>query len=107
MFREAAAVLVPILTASAPGSVLAHAPGAAGTWWWSWTLTPFVVIATAFVLWLYARGAAHASRWQRAGFVAGSGLLFLALQSPLDALADDSFAAHQLQHLVIHALAPP
>ena len=71
-----------------------------------WTLTPFVVTATLLVLWLYARGAAHASAWQRIGFVAGTALLFLALQSPLDALADHSFAVHQVQHLVIHALAP-
>lgn len=75
-------------------------------WWSLWTFTPFVVLATAFVLWLFARGAAKASTGQRIGFVAGSALLFLALQSPLDALAEDSFAMHQLQHLVIHALAP-
>jgi putative membrane protein len=71
-----------------------------------WTLTPFIVTATILVLWLYARGAAQASTWQRIGFLAGSALLFLALQSPLDALAEESFALHQLQHLVIHALAP-
>lgn len=84
----------------------AHSGGAAAGWWSSWTLTPFIVLSTVLVLWLYARGAAQASPWQRLGFVAGSALLFLALQSPLDALANESFAVHQLQHLVIHALAP-
>ena len=71
-----------------------------------WAFTPFIVTATILVLWLYARGVAQASIWQRIGFLAGSALLFLALQSPLDALAEESFALHQLQHLVIHALAP-
>lgn len=84
----------------------AHSGEAAAAWWSSWTFTPFIVISTVLVLWLYARGAAHASLWQRVGFSGGSALLFLSLQSPLDALADDSFAVHQLQHLVIHALAP-
>jgi putative membrane protein len=71
-----------------------------------WSLTPFVVTATLVVLWLYIRGFAQASPWQRIRFFAGSTLLFLAVQSPLDALADDSFALHQVQHLLIHALAP-
>lgn len=89
-----------------PSAAQAHSSAADGPWWSMWTLTPFVVTATVLVLWLYARGAAQASIWQRIGFLAGSALLFLALQSPLDALADDSFAFHQVQHLLIHALAP-
>lgn len=83
-----------------------HASGAAAPWWSLWAFTPFLALATACVLWLYARGVAQASIWQRIGFLAGSALLLLALQSPLDALAGDSFALHQLQHLLIHALAP-
>ena len=71
-----------------------------------WTLTPFIVTATILILWLYARGIAQARLWQRIGFVAGAALLFLALQSPLDTLADESFALHQVQHLLIHAAAP-
>ncbi|MGH6832388.1 MAG: cytochrome c oxidase assembly protein, partial [Methyloceanibacter sp.] len=84
----------------------AHPSTAHGSWRSMWTLTPFIVTATIFVLWLYARGVAQASAWQRIGFLTGSALLFLALQSPLDALAGDSFALHQVQHLLIHALAP-
>ncbi|MGQ0655247.1 MAG: cytochrome c oxidase assembly protein [Betaproteobacteria bacterium] len=81
----------------------AHPAGEAA---WSWNFTPFIVIATALVLWLHTRGARQASAWQQAAFIGGSALLFLALQSPLDTLADESFAAHQFQHLAIHALAP-
>ena len=106
VLRDTRGLVLFALAASASDSVRAHAVGAPGPWWSLWTLTPLVVLATACVLWLYARGAGKASLWQRIGFLAGSALLFLALQSPLDALADDSFALHQLQHLVIHALAP-
>lgn len=97
-------ILAPIFAQSSAAH--AHPTAAQGSWWPMWTLTPFVLTATVLVLWLYARGAAQASAWQRIGFLAGSALLFLALQSPLDALADDSFALHQVQHLLIHALAP-
>lgn len=84
----------------------AHSAAGDGAWWMQWTITPLVVAATAAVLWIYARGAAHSGPWQRIGFVGGTALLFLALQSPLDAFAEYSFAVHQLQHLAIHSLAP-
>lgn len=106
VLRDTRGLVVLALAASASDAVRAHSVDTPGPWWSSWTLTPFIVLATACVLWLYARGAGKAGRWQRTGFLAGSGLLFLALQSPLDALAGDSFGLHQLQHLVIHALAP-
>ena len=97
-------LLAPVLLTSSAAH--AHGGGSDASWWSLWSLTPFVTVATILMIWLYARGAARTKPWQRIGFVAGSALLYLALQSPLDALADDSFAVHQLQHLVIHALAP-
>ncbi len=75
-------------------------------WWSLWELTPFVSVLTAFSLWLYVRGIGQASGWQRVGFFFGTALLFLALQSPLDALSDDSFAVHQAQHLILHMFGP-
>lgn len=65
-----------------------------------------VVAATVLVLWVYARGAQRASAWRRVGFVGGTAALFLALQSPLDALAEQSFALHQIQHLALLSLVP-
>jgi len=85
---------------------LAHSAEAGATWWALWNFTPLVVAATALVLWIYARGAARTTRWRRVGFLSGTLILFLALQSPLDALAERSFAAHQLQHLALLSLAP-
>lgn len=89
-----------------PSAAHAHSSTVDGSWWAMWTPTPFIVTATVLVLWLYARGAAQASIGQRISFMAGTALVFLAVQSPLDALADESFALHQLQHLLIHALGP-
>jgi putative membrane protein len=71
-----------------------------------WTFAPFIVIATLAVLWIDARGAARAGAWQRTGFLAGTAFVFLALQSPLDALAETSFAMHQVQHLALLSLGP-
>lgn len=95
-----------VLFFAAPGAAFAHSSSAQSSWWSAWTPTPFVVTAALLVLWVYIRGIARASLWQRIGFLAGSALLFLALQSPLDALAAESFALHQVQHLLIHALIP-
>ena len=45
--------------------------------------------------------------WQRVSFFAGLGVIFLALQSPLDPLSDHLFLAHQVQHLVLRMIGPP
>ena len=96
--------MAPLLGSSS--QAYAHVSPAQDSWWSLWTLTPFIVTATGLVLWLYARGLAHASIVQRIGFAAGSALLLLALQSPIDALAAHSFALHQVQHVMVHALGP-
>ena len=91
--------------ACVPGVAAAHVGGRADPWQ-GWTITPAIVIGTLLVLIVYARGAAKSNLGQRAAFAIGTGLLFLALQSPVDSLAQSSFAAHQVQHLVLLALAP-
>lgn len=45
--------------------------------------------------------------WRVFAFAAGIGTLALALFSPLDALADRSFAAHMVQHMLLMLVAPP
>ena len=66
---------------------------------------------------LYARGVARL--WQRAGvgrgiriadvgrFALGMATIAVALMSPLDALADESFAMHMLEHEMLMVLAAP
>jgi cytochrome c oxidase assembly factor CtaG len=55
----------------------------------------------------------RAARWKifgglrYAAFAAGIGILFAALISPFDALDDQLFSAHMVQHLVLLLIAPP
>ncbi|HEX9105881.1 MAG TPA: cytochrome c oxidase assembly protein, partial [Longimicrobiales bacterium] len=46
-------------------------------------------------------------RWQVTAFAAGLLVVLLALQSPLDALAEALFSAHMTQHLLLVLVAPP
>jgi len=47
-------------------------------------------------------------RWMRnLSFATGIATLFLALLSPFDALDDQLFSAHMVQHLVLLMVAPP
>jgi len=81
--------------------------------WWTWQFAPDIVIATILAAALYASGlyrlrgrGASPSAWRSGSFFAGLALIFLALQSPLDTLADRSFAVHQIQHLLLHSAGP-
>lgn len=47
------------------------------------------------------------SFWRIAAFVAGVTFMTVALLPPIDRLADSSFAAHMLQHVVLMLIAPP
>ena len=89
-----------------------HAHGPAPGWlddWWIKLLLAASAIG-------YAAGALRLRRAGRGGvlgarrmlaFAAGMLLLVLALLSPLDALAERSFAAHMTQHLLLMLGAPP
>src|SRR5690348_6005369 len=67
--------------------------------------------------WFYFRGVRAA--WSRAGtgrgvtrrhavlFSIGLMIIAVALLSPLDAMADDLFAAHMTQHVLLTEVAPP
>lgn len=79
----------------------------------AWNLTPDILAGILIVAALYGTGLwkqrakeRAAPRWRHAAFFSGLAALFLALQSPLDALADRSFFMHQLQHLLLQTLAP-
>jgi putative membrane protein len=80
-----------------------------------WTPVVALVTGAALVSWLHLRGALRARRrWPRprvgprvAAFESGMALLLIAVASPLDALADRSFACHMAQHVLLMMLAPP
>jgi cytochrome c oxidase assembly factor CtaG len=46
-------------------------------------------------------------RWRAASFYGGLVVLLVALDSPIDSLADRSFALHMLQHVLLLTVVPP
>ncbi len=98
-----------------PGAAAAHggaqaAPGALG---WSWD--PLVLVPLLASAVLYARGSLRLRRasrnggpgWREAAFAAGWISLAAALVSPLDAMGEQLFAAHMVQHEVVMLVAAP
>src|SRR5262245_48257541 len=81
----------------------------------SWTLDPWLVVPLSVAAGLYFRGwwLLHCQMPQRFGvwrlgsFQLGLGMLWLALASPLEALAKMLLQAHMAQHLVLMMVAPP
>ena len=83
------------------------------TVWSSWNVTPDILIPTAIVAGIYVAGfvrrrsaARQTSSVRHTSFFAGLACLFLALQSPIDAISDHLFFMHQIQHLLLRMLAP-
>lgn len=79
--------------------------------WGDWSIQPplaYVAIA-AMLYWVGGRGYGHQARQplRTASFVAGLATIVLALESPLDAAADQLFWAHMFQHVLLLTVAPP
>ncbi|MDQ7018636.1 MAG: cytochrome c oxidase assembly protein [Robiginitomaculum sp.] len=83
------------------------------TAWTHWNLTPAMVITSVLVLIVYGRGMARRrqvlnppSVWRHVLFLAGMAVVFLALQSPIDPMAERLFSLHQVQHILLRMLGP-
>jgi len=81
--------------------------------WMSWPFAPELLISVAIAAAFYIRGWRHRrdrasaiSGWRHASFFAGLAALLIALQSPLDVLAEHSFMMHQFQHMFLRAIGP-
>ncbi|HEX4437597.1 MAG TPA: cytochrome c oxidase assembly protein [Solirubrobacteraceae bacterium] len=84
----------------------------------SWTLSPGVLIGAALVLGVYVRrwravrlsgsprATAEAPVWRLCCFLGSILVTVIALISPIDALADQLFFAHMIQHMLLLDLAP-
>jgi putative membrane protein len=77
---------------------------------YSWTLSPAVLAGVAAAAIVYARrwrraraeaGPGAASGWRATSFAAGLLLVLAALVSPIDALAEQLFVAHMIQHILL------
>jgi len=84
----------------------------------SWTLDPWVLIGVAGVGWAYLtrwwrvrhgpspRATAEAPVWRLCCFIGSLLATILALLSPVDALADQLFLMHMVQHMLLLDLVP-
>lgn len=85
--------------------------------WSAWNWDPFIVSSLLLAGWIYAAGVwelqqrtggwRSALTWRAVSFAAGLFTIFLALISPLDALATALFSAHMIQHTLLIVVAPP
>lgn len=107
--------LAGLMSFFATSSASAHIgqPQSEDAVWNTWTLTPDIIIGTALIGLVYARGVARrrsiddrARRWRHAAFAAGLAAVFLALASPIDYMAEHLFAVHQIQHLLLRMIGP-
>jgi putative membrane protein len=100
--------------------MIASTPGVqspSNDFWRVWTLEPWVILPLLLSILIYVLGTY--SIWKRAGvghgitrrqwisFVAAILVMVLALMSPLDALSEDLFSAHMVQHLILMLVAAP
>jgi putative membrane protein len=121
VLRNTLSNLVGSLPVSAGGALAtptpayAHVSGSGNPdWVYSWTLTPEILLSTVLLAVLYANGmrslrgksASADAPLRHVSFFGGLIAVFVALQSPLDAMADRSFFMHQVQHLLLQTAGP-
>jgi cytochrome c oxidase assembly factor CtaG len=107
-------VQIDLIGNTVEGGAVAHDLVPGGEIWASWHLDLQVLIPLALVTAFYLRGLARwrmrsreHPRWRTACFLLGMAALVLAIESPLDTLADHHFSMHMTQHLVITSFAVP
>ena len=81
--------------------------------WTAWNTNPLPTVLLLMAAYLYMNGLSNWERpshpvnnWQKASFFFGLFLIFIALQSPLDPLADHMLSFHQVQHFLLRMMAP-
>jgi putative membrane protein len=80
----------------------------------AWTGDPALlwVVCAAWLYWLGGRHSARprstaTERWRTASFVAGLATIVIALDSPIDDLAEQLLWVHMVQHILLLMVAPP
>jgi putative membrane protein len=85
-------------------------PGAFETWTGDPALAWVICVAVLYAIGgrqLPRAGSIAAQRWRTASFVAGLAAIVVALDSPIDELADELLWVHMVQHLLLLMVAPP
>ena len=108
------AIAVAVLLLAGAPNVYAHEGIEAGqSPWTAWNPNPLPTLLLFVAAYLYVTGLGRwqrpshpVSAWQRISFFSGLLAIFLALQSPLDALAQHMLSFHQVQHFLLRMVAP-
>lgn len=103
-----------LLAVFVASSAQAHGDGQAGqSVWAQWPVSPELLLVLLLSLVFYVRGTRQLqakgvaiSRGRHWAFYIGLASIFLALQTPLDLVAEHVFYVHQLQHLLLRGIAP-
>jgi len=82
--------------------------------WTDWPLTPDIALSLLAIAWLYIAGQRDATAplsdqpgvRHHLAFFGGLAAIFLALQSPIEPLADHLFVAHQIEHMLLRTGGP-
>jgi putative membrane protein len=112
--RYAAALAVIVMSSAGAGSAYAHGLLQANkSLWAAWNLTPEITLGTVLFAGLYTAGLWHRRHktdavgiWRHVSFFAGLAAIFLALQSPIDPIAERVFLVHQVQHILLRLIGP-
>ena len=98
------------------GAAYAHQgipPGQTPVTAWGFITNPVPSLFLLAALYFYINGLNNwpnprhpVNNWQKASFFAGIVVLFAALQSPMEPLAEHYFAIHQVQHLLVRMVGP-
>ncbi|MGH8125408.1 MAG: cytochrome c oxidase assembly protein [Rhodanobacteraceae bacterium] len=78
--------------------------------WEPWLLACIGITTVPYLIGMWRMGREQRSRilgrWRAPSFLAGIIILLLALESPLDAIADDLFSVHMTQHMLLLLVIP-
>ena len=98
------------------GAASAHQgipPGQTPATAWGFVTNPVPSLFLLAAVYFYINGLNHwpnkthpINIWQKTSFFAGILVLFLALQSPMEPLAEHYFSVHQVQHLLVRMVGP-
>lgn len=79
--------------------------------WEPWLLACIGITTVPYLIGMWRMGREQRGRilgsWRALSFLGGIAALLLALESPLDEVADDLFSAHMLQHMLLLLVIPP
>ncbi|MBI1181095.1 MAG: cytochrome c oxidase assembly protein [Alphaproteobacteria bacterium] len=111
--RRTARLVVAVFLALLPGVAWAHGDHEGPVGWGSWNISPEITGGLLLMGLIYgaglrkARGSGEARKVMlHVAFYGGLVAFFIALQSPVEVLADHIFFMHQIEHMLLRTIGP-